>query len=252
MLFFHHSETVLTMTRYKAASIHLLLSACVLLGAYFFIGNVWYPGKLFLAAAGGDLMKLLTGVDLILGPLVMLIIFDSKKKLIKLDIAIVVLFQAGFLMYGLWSIYTVRPAYIAFVENRFCLVRANEIDSADLAKVTNPLFKILPHFGPVYVGTIEPTDKKTREDILFSGFGGMGLQNLPQYYVPYAEVRQQILAAAKSSEQFKGVTAETRDRMQIYEKNHSTQPVLFLMLINKHVPLIVAVDAKTGDVIELL
>jgi len=240
------------MTRYKAASIHLLVSASVLLLAYLFIGNVWYPGKLFLAAAGGDLMKLLAGVDVILGPLIMLIIFDAKKKLIKFDIAVVVLFQAGFLMYGLWSIYTVRPAYIAFVENRFCLVRANEIDTADLAKVSNPLFKELPQFGPVYVGTKEPTDQKTKEDILFSGFGGMGLQNLPQYYIPYTDVQQQIVAAGKTSQQFKTVPAETREMMQAYEKSHASHPVLFLMLINKHVPLIVVVDAKTGTVVELI
>ena len=240
------------MNRYQAALIHLLASACLLLLSYLFIANVWYPGPFFMAAAGVDLMKLLIGVDLILGPLVMLIIFDARKKLIKLDVAIVILCQAGFLLYGIWSIYSARPVYIAFVENRFCLVRANEIDTADLAKVTNPQFKSLPHFGPAYVGTKEPEDPKAKEDILFGGFGGMGIQNLPQYFIPYADVQPQVKVAAKSAQQLKGITAETRIKLQDYEKRHQPGSVLFLILINKHTPLVAVIDAQSGAIVELI
>jgi hypothetical protein len=106
------------MNRYKAALLHLSGSACVLLSAFLLVKCVWYPGKLFSVAAGGELMRLLAGVDLILGPLVMLIIFDVRKKLIKLDIAIILICQLAFLAYGLWSIYVARPVYIYCIRGK--------------------------------------------------------------------------------------------------------------------------------------
>lgn len=240
------------MNRYQAALIHLAVSACLLGLAYLFVANIWYPGPLFMAAAGGDLMKLLVSVDVILGPLIMLIIFAPEKKLIKFDVAVIVLCQAVFLGYGMWSIYSARPVYIAFVESRYFLVRANDIDDVDLAKASNPLFKSLPKFGPIYVGTKEPADPKIRQDILFSGLSGMGIQNLPQYFIPYTDVQRQVLLVGKSSQDLKGISMETRVVLQKIEQRRVTSPVLFLMLVNKQIPLIAVIDAKTGAVIELV
>jgi len=156
---------------------------------------------------------------MIIGPVVMLIIFDAKKKYIKLDVVIVLLVQLSFMGYGFWSMFVARPAYLAFVENRFYMVRADEIDTKDLASAKDFQFKNIPKLGPVYVGTKEPSDQKIKNDILFGELVGMGLQNLPQYFVPYQSVRQQVIAAGRTS-QHMVVDLETRHRLKLYEKKN--------------------------------
>jgi hypothetical protein len=140
------------------------------------------------------------------------------------------------------------------VENHFCLVRANEVEAADLEKVQNPQFKKLPQWGPIYVGTQHPTDPKAQEDILFAGLGGMGIQNLPQYFIPYEQAQQQVRIAAKTSQQLKGVDMETKQKLEAYEKTKPANSVLFLALVHKQVQVLleVVIDAKTGEVIELI
>lgn len=240
------------MTRYKAFTLHLLSSIVVLSFLYLLVERVWYPGKLFNLAAGIDLLGLIAIVDLVLGPLVMLIIFDAKKKYIKLDVFIVVLCQFGFMIYGCWSMFSARPAYFAFVDNHFYLVKANEIDEDSLKRARNPQFKQIPLTGPVPVGTQEPDDLRIRNEIALSSIGGMGIQDLPRYFVPYSQVRQQVMATGKLSKDLT-VDQSTKARVFAYEKIHATKEViLFIPMVNKLTPLIVAIDPKTAQILAII
>ena len=240
------------MTRYKASALHLLGSASVLFLSFSVIYWVWYPGRLFSAVGGVELLRLLVCVDLVLGPLIMLIIFDAKKKLIKLDVAIVLVCQLGFLGYGVHTIFVARPVYLAFVNDRFYMVRANEIASADQVKATDPTFKSMPYFGPVIVGTQEPSDAKTRNEIVFGSLSGMGIQNLPQYFVSYAKILPQVQAALKTSAELKLIEPEIRPKLQAIEKSHAANPVGFLMMVRRPAPLIAVIQKNTGEILELL
>jgi hypothetical protein len=241
------------MTRTKAFFIHLFSSMMVLSLIFVLIDGVWYPGKLFQLAAGFDLLRLIVCVDLVLGPLIMLIIFNPTKKYLKLDVAIILLFQIGFLAYGCWIMFSARPAYFAFVENHFYLVRANEIDEDSLQAASNPQFKKIPLSGPIPVGTKQPDDIKIRNDIALSAIGGMGIQDLPQYFVPFSQVQQQVLLAGKTSQELK-MDHNTQKRVAAFEEAHkrSDKKVLFIPMVNKRVPLIVAVDANTAQIIEII
>lgn len=240
------------MTRYKAFVIHLLSSIVALGIIFLLIERIWYPGQLFKLAAGFDLLRLIVCVDLVIGPLIMLIIFDAKKKLIKMDVTIILLFQIGFMAYGCWVMFTARPAYFAFAENRFYLVRANEVDDDGLKLVSDPQFKKMPLLGPVAVGTKQPDDVKMRNDIALSALGGMGIQDLPQYFVPYGQVERQVLAAGKPSQELK-LDHDTKQRLTAYEEKHRDKgELLFIPMVNKHNPLIVAVNAKTAQIVDII
>ena len=239
------------MNRSKAAGIHLICSAVVLFTVYLLIAYVWYPHQLFSLAAGAELLRLIVGVDLVIGPLVMFIIFDAKKKLIKLDVAIILIFQIGFMSYGLLTMYSARPAFLVFAENHFYLVRANEIDQKDLDASSDKQFAKLPWFGPVYVGCSDPKDPKEIDAITTAFLGGMGIQNLPKYFIDYQKAAKAVVSAGKSSKDL-GVDFDTRQRVKEYELKHTTRPVLFLPMVNKTTPLIVVVDAKSGEVVDLI
>ena len=240
------------MSRYKAAALHLAGSVIVLLLLLGLISQILYPGALFRAAAGFELLRLLMVVDMIIGPLVTLIIFNPKKKLIKMDMAIVLLCQLGFMAYGAASIYIARPVYMVFTGHNFHMVRANEIEPKDLAKVTLPQYKQLPLLGCTYVGAIEPLDPKIKNDIAFAGLGGMGLQNLPQYFVPLNQFTDQVIAAAKTSKQWKVIDADNKKKLELYEQQHPDIQVSFLALVNPRFTLFVVLEAKTGKIIDVI
>ncbi len=68
------------LNRWQAGSGHLSFS--VLLGAAVFVlfRFVWYPDALFELGGAAKLMLLVVGIDVALGPLLTLIVFDPKKK----------------------------------------------------------------------------------------------------------------------------------------------------------------------------
>jgi hypothetical protein len=255
MRFYLYSKEYSVMNRFQAAGLHFLGSAFVLLLLFGLVRWVWYPGPLFTAASGVNLIGLLVLIDVILGPLIMLIIFNSKKKGMKFDIVVVLVFQIGFMLYGASSIFSARPVYIAFSGNQFYALTANEIENAALKKVTDPQFKRLPIFRPVLVGTNPPEESsKEGQEILFSSLGGMGVQNLPQYYVPYAQIMTQVQKSAKSIDEFlkiARISPEDRQRLKNYQAKSSYPDLAVVPLICKYRVLFAAVDAKTGAMLDM-
>lgn len=246
------------MNRFKASLIHLLGTSCIVSAVFLLVWLIWYPGRLFDAASGTELMIILALVDVVLGPLVTLIIFSPGKPSLKTDLTIVVIVQASFLAYGIWSIYSARPVYIPFDEDRFYLVTANEIDPEDRKKVENPAFRSLPLTGPQIVGTELPQDPEMREKIKFGGVVGMGIQVLPQYYVPYSQAAAGIRAAAVSaSDLTKSVMAASKEdiaRLADYEakKRVEGKNIRFVRLVTKKTMLYIAIDMATDAPIEIL
>src|SRR5512132_772047 len=102
------------MNRFKAALIHLGISACIAGATLLFMLTVWYPGPFFKAVGGDGLILILLGVDVAIGPLITLVVFDTRKKSLKMDLAVVALLQLAAFSYGVWTIFEARPVYIAF------------------------------------------------------------------------------------------------------------------------------------------
>jgi hypothetical protein len=185
------------MSRWKAAGIHLFLSAAIGGALLTFMLTVWFPWPLFEAAGGDKLIFILVGVDVTLGPLITLIIFKSGKKWLKLDLTIIALLQLSALAYGIHTMYLARPVYLVYTIDRFDMVTAKDLEPEDLAKVTLPEFK-QPSLGrPRYIAAVPPTDVEEHNKILFSAVGGKDLQMYPQYYRPYEPQAQNALQHAK-------------------------------------------------------
>jgi hypothetical protein len=185
------------MTRCKAAAIHLSISACigVLVGILLF--GVWYPPPYFHAAGADELILLLVGVDLALGPLLTLAIFRSGKRGLKFDLTVIGLVQSAALIYGMFVVLQSRPVFLVGVLDRFVLVSANEIANADLARGNEARFRLRSWTGPELVATEMPTDPKERSDLAFSALSGRDVQNLPRYYRDYDRAGRALLTRAK-------------------------------------------------------
>jgi hypothetical protein len=171
------------MTRVRAASVHLGISAFVAVVSVTSMILVWYPPPLFQLLGGFELLFLLTGVDIALGPLLTFIVFKSGKKGLKFDLSVIALLQLSAFVYGASVVFANRPGYIVFVKDRFEAVRVADVDPVRLAEARIERFRSFPLGRPQIIGSVMPTDRREAEELLFSSLqGGPDIAELPKYY----------------------------------------------------------------------
>jgi hypothetical protein len=176
------------MNRYKASLSHFGISLAVAGLVYVAVRYFWYPGPLFEVAGGLELLLLIISVDVTLGPLITLIIFKPGKWGLMFDLTVIATLQFAALIYGLHSIAESRPVYITFVKDRFELVRAGELEDADIAQGA-PGFDSLSWFGYRLAGARLPKDPKEQlKHMDLAILGSKDVHLFPKLYVPYEQV----------------------------------------------------------------
>src|SRR5687768_5273491 len=115
--------------KFRALLLHFLITAAVAAVAAAVIFFVWFPDPFQTMMGGTKLFLLISACDLVLGPLISLIIYNSRKSRLALitDYSIVGVLQIAALVYGVLSIAQARPVYVAFVGDRFEVVAASDI-----------------------------------------------------------------------------------------------------------------------------
>lgn len=234
------------MSHWKAAGIHLLLSAAIIGGVVLVMLRLWYPSPLFEAAGGKRLLFILAAVHLTIGPLLTLIIFKSGKKGLVFDLTVIALMQAAALAYGVHTVHLARPVYLVFTVDRFELVTAKDLDPADLVLVTRPEFKRPGPGGPRYIGVIAPSDPEERLKVTITALSGKDLKMYPQYYVPYAEVAETALKRAEPLEKLLARERVTIERA-LAHLDRAVRSVRYLPLRAKSEDAAVLLDAVSGD-----
>jgi hypothetical protein len=243
-----------SMTRWKASAIHLSICALIGLSVLAVILLLWYPEPYFEAMGGKHLLLILLGVDVVLGPLITLIIFNPKKKSLRFDLAVITLVQISALIYGVYTVYQARPVFIVFTIDRFEVVAANEIDPEEQQKVTREEFRSLPLDGPRIVAADRPTDPKERDRILSATFAGFDLQHFPQYYVPYHERTSAVLSRAKPLADLRKVRSEAGMSFVELESEYGarTKDFVFVPMQTRQKELTAVIEPSNGDLIEVL
>ncbi|HET7199686.1 MAG TPA: TfpX/TfpZ family type IV pilin accessory protein [Burkholderiales bacterium] len=182
------------MTRVRAASLHLGISALVAVVSVTSMILVWYPPPLFQLLGGFELLLLLTGVDVTLGPLLTFVVFKSGKKGLKFDLSVIAFLQLSAFIYGASVVFAARPGYIVFVKDRFEVVRVADVEPARLAEARVERFRSFPPGGPQFIGSVLPADPHEAQELLFSSLkGGADVPQLPKYYADLEVVRGAVV-----------------------------------------------------------
>ena len=241
--------------RLRAAALFLVLTLLVAAAIAIPIHFLWYPGALFSQAGGRELFFLIVGVELVLGPIVVFVIYRPGKKGLLFDLVTLGILQLVALSFGIWVLFQSRPAYVVFVKDRFDLVRANEIPPEELAKARAGPFAEIPLAGPKVVGAEMPKDPDEQFRITMSAMSGGGdVQNSPQYYVPYDDVRGYVLLAAKPIARLRELNPGRAGDIDAIVRDHggAEEGLRFLpMRAGKFIDLAVVVDSVRGDVLEI-
>jgi hypothetical protein len=237
-------------SRWTAAGIHLGLSifiALVVIAAMFFL---WYPTPYFQAMGGGGLLLLVTSVDVALGPLITLIIFNTQKKSLRFDLTCVAIVQMIALAYGVSTMFQARPVYTVFNKDRFDVIIAADMNVAERAKVKDELFKSLPLMGPQVVAMEAPSDMKEIERIVTSGIDSRAFS---QYYVSYESKAKEAAAIAKPFAEWQKAHAATTEKLKAFlaTKAVDETKVGFLPLYTRNEDMTVVVDKETGKILAI-
>lgn len=114
------------MNRWKASLIHFGLSFAVFLALLVIILTVWYPGILFDLSGGWEGLRIVIGVDLVLGPVLTLIVFKADKPSLKFDLSSIAVFQLLCLAGGVWVVFNERPVVLALEYDTIYSLSARE------------------------------------------------------------------------------------------------------------------------------
>lgn len=241
--------------RLKASAIHLGLSLLIAALAALLVFGVWYPYPYRELSGGRELFLLVVTVDVILGPLITLAVFNRAKPLPELrrDLAIVVLIQLAALGYGMWTVSVARPVHMVFEYDRFRVVHAIDVPSELLDK-TPPGMEALPWTGPTLLALREFKDGQEKMDATVAAMQGISLSSRPDLWRPYAQAVPDILQAARPVSELQArfpARAPEIDRV-LAATGRNPQTLRYLPLVGRKDFWTVFLDPVTAQVVATL
>jgi hypothetical protein len=183
--------------KFVATGIHFLVTLTLAACAAALVFLVWFPDPFQALIGGTQLFVLVVGCDLVLGPLVSLVIYNSRKSRGKLvfDYVVIGILQITALIYGVSVLAGSRPVFVAFSVDRLEIVTAREITDKELAAVSRPEFAKLSITGPRLAGIDVP--QAERSDALFQALQGNDIYLRPKFFVPYETMLAEIRKRAR-------------------------------------------------------
>lgn len=188
----------LAVSRVRAFLTHTFGSAAVVGIVFLAVFYLWYPRPYFELAGTWHPLRVLIGVDLVLGPLLTLLLFKPGKKGLLFDLSAILVLQLAALAYGVTVIYSERPYFTVFAVDRFVVLARSEVDAEAWAQASNRVG------GKPFVGTVlavaePPTDiaaqQRLLEETVFRG--KPDIDRRPEFWSSYRERVAKIIARAK-------------------------------------------------------
>jgi hypothetical protein len=239
--------------RFRAAFFHLVGSAVVASLAALLVFVVWYPWPYTALAGGLGLMVLITVVDVVIGPVITIAIFDQRKARTELrrDVSLVICLQIAALAYGLFTMYSARPVALALETDRFRVATANAIPAEDLARAPAP-FNALSVTGPLMVRTLAPSEPGEMMEAIDKALAGTDLGVRPPYWRAWdATAREQIKKAGRPlSELEKRYPKRVKELHEAVGRTRRPMAdIRFLPIVSRFADWVALIDIQSGDVV---
>jgi hypothetical protein len=246
----------LEVSRPRAVLTHLGVSATFVGAACALIFFLWYPHPYFLAAGAWQVLRVLIGVDLVLGPLLTAVVFKPGKRGLKFDLAVIALVQVAAFVYGVTTIYVGRPYFTVFAVDRFYVLTRGDIVRDELDRHERDDWLRKSARGPLLLAAERPSDPAAAQHLLDETVfnGKPDIERRPDYWTPYAKGAAQVAARARPLAELKlgrpqavAAIAALPARLGIPEERLG-----FLPLIARNRDLSFIVDMTSGAPLEVL
>jgi hypothetical protein len=228
---------------------HLLISVLIALAALALVFFVWYPSPLATAAGVTYIFLMLLIIDVILGPLLGLLVYKKGKKTLKMDLTVIILIQIAALSYGLYSIAQARPVWIAFNQDRFELVRKNEIKAENIIKAKFQYQKPT-WLWPQYVAVKQTDDLQERQiEQMTAMLNGISLAQYPERYISLDQTKIQI---QKQSRNLSQLTQWNDDKTVQQYLNLYPKANAWLPLETYGLAMVILINREKAEVIKIV
>lgn len=235
--------------RLKAFVIHLGLSVLIALAVMALVFGLWYPQPMAAATGVTSIFLLLLLVDVILGPSLTLLVYKFGKKTLVMDLTVIACLQLAALIYGLYTVAEGRPAWLVFAQDRFELVRINDIDDREIGQAAIE-YQNASWLGPRWVYAANPMVPETRNAILFeSVFDGVDIAQRPNLYQPLEQHRDSIrlrIQPLTSLERFNS-TEQVQKQLTIHPAANG-----WLALSANHQDMVVLMQRDSAKVVSIV
>lgn len=240
--------------RLKASGIHLGISLTLAVLAALLVFFVWYPYPYREISGGRELFWLVVTVDVVMGPLMTLAVFNPGKTRRQLgqDLAVIGLLQLAALAYGLWTVAVARPVHLAYEIDRFRVVHAIDIPTELLPKAPTEL-QSLPLTGPTLLSVRDFKNAAESFDATMAAVAGAALGARPDLWQSYAAAKSQIQGYAKPLSNLKARfptrVAEIDNALKSAASTRPEAGISYVPLAGRNVFWTVLIDASTTEVI---
>lgn len=193
--------------RWQAFATHLAISLLIFIIIFAIITLYWYPG-VFIQMGGWQGIKIIAAVDLVLGPVLTLIVFNRKKKSLKWDLTAVGVFQFSCLAYGLWVVESQRPVVQVLINDTVYVVAKSELqETGKMSDISNfkgpyPKFVILD---------MENDHALTATTLVTAMFSGTPLQSQTDKYLDARNSENNALTIDKLDWNFRNLQIGTNE-----------------------------------------
>ncbi|HEY2347225.1 MAG TPA: TfpX/TfpZ family type IV pilin accessory protein [Xanthomonadaceae bacterium] len=242
------------LTRWHASALHLLISVALAAVVLAIMLALWFPGPLFVAGGGNNLLVILVGVDVAIGPLITLAVYRQGKPGMAFDLAVISALQVLAFAYGMHIVYLARPAFIVFAKDQFQVSAVADIKAADYAEAKMAQFSHPPLGGPLLVYAEMPVDPKERDRVMSAAMDGKDVEKMPELFRPYAEHTGDVLKKAWTLAKMRKLEPAAAKIVDAYMADSGLKEadVRYLRLRARQAWVAVLVDAKTATPLKML
>ena len=235
----------------KAASTHFLLSLVLISLVFCLIYFVWYPKPFYELSGGRGLVEIIFVVDVVLGPLLTLVVFNKKKSFRHnfMDISVIACVQLAALGYGVYTVLQARPIFLGYEFGRFRVVHANEPDPQEVQKANSAIPNGLPLWGPKMIGLRKPMGANEQFNSITLAMNGVYEAAQANLWVPYETVEPEVLAQAHPVQRLIDRFPNQADKIQKLLADHqlALEDAVYVPLIVKDAFWKVVLDKNQLD-----
>lgn len=251
----HHKPAFDLPGRLRAGGIHLGISLVVAAAAAAAVFGLWYPHPYREISGGRELFVLLVSVDVVLGPLLTLAIFNRAKPRAELrrDLGVVAALQLAALVYGLWTVAVARPVHLVFEIDRLRVVHALDVPVELMPRVP-PGITALPWTGPTLLAVRPFTSEQEKLDATIAALQGLSLSARPDLWQGYEDARPAVLAAARPvTDLLKRFPAQAAEVDKVLrEANLAREQAVYLPMVGRKSFWTAFLDARSAQVLAFL
>ncbi len=182
--------------RWLAFLSHLGISLLIFLALLLLIVFFWYPGALFTAAGGWAGTRIIIGVDLVIGPLLTLVVYDIAKSrpVLFRDLTIIALVQLSCLAAGTYIVYHERPVAVIYVYDRFYVSKLADLGETEEGRELE-LSPMTPKVFYSDIGRLADESGASPEAIIrLYDLAGKSLAARTDLYAPFPKQRAEAAA----------------------------------------------------------